>query len=239
MRTFWFCSKRPTYLGVRAMIKELVLEQLKLKEGRGVKEGFIRASEIGSCPLAVALRLKGIRPDIPEDKLMVLEIGSKLHLIFQEILKDHLTNIEKELVDEELKLSGHIDGTMEVNGKLCIVEFKTISPYALKYGNVPYEHHIDQLHAYIYLWNKTQDQDTRIEKGLLVYMDKSSGNIYEYEIPYDEMRMDFLLDKISEIRSLTAKSLYGIEFQPDTSKCKWCFYRLGCPSYGKLVEEVS
>jgi len=27
-------------------------------------------------------------------------------------------------------------------------------------------------------------------------MDKSSGNIYEYEIPYDEMRMDFLLDKV-------------------------------------------
>jgi CRISPR/Cas system-associated exonuclease Cas4 (RecB family) len=218
------------------MIKELVLEQLKSREGKGTRREFIRASEIGSCPLAVALRLKGIRPDIPEDKLMVLEIGSKLHLTFQEILKNHLTNIEKELVDEELKLSGHIDGTMEVNGELYIVEFKTISPYALRYGNVPYEHHIDQLHAYMYLWNKTQD--TRIEKGLLVYMDKSSGNIYEYEIPY-EMRMDFLLDRISEIRSLTAKSLCEIDFQPDTSKCKWCFYRLGCPSYGKLVEEVS
>jgi CRISPR-associated protein Cas4 len=219
------------------MIKEMILERLQLRKIERVKENFIRASEIGNCPLSVALRLKGISPDIPKDKLMVLEIGSKLHVAFQDLLQDCLTNVEKELTDEELKLSGHIDGTMEVNGELCIVEFKTISPYALRYGNVPYEHHIDQLHAYIYLWNKTQD--SRIEKGLLVYMDKSSGNIYEHEIPYDEMRMDFLLYRISEIRNLVAKSLYEIDFQPDTSKCKWCFYRLGCPSYGKLVEKVS
>jgi len=62
----------------------------------------------------------------------------------------------------------------------------------VKYKTI--EHHIDQFHSYVYLRNKTQD--TKIEKGLLVYMDKSSGNIYEYEIPYDEMRMDFLLDKV-------------------------------------------
>jgi len=167
---------------------------------------------------------------------MVLEIGSKLHLIFQEVLKDCLTNIEKELVDEELKLSGHIDGTIEINGELSIVEFKTVSPYALRYGNIPYEHHIDQLHAYMYLWNKTQS--SRVSKGLLAYMDKSSGNIFEYEIPYDGSRMALLLDRISKIRELASKPTEEIDFQPDTSKCKWCFYRLGCP-YGKQLEEVS
>ena len=215
------------------MIKELMTELLKQRESKQSREGFIRASEIGNCPLAVAMRLKGVKPDIPEDKLMVLEIGSKLHLVFQEILEGFLHNVEMKLVDEELKLIGHIDGTMIIDGRLCIVEFKTISPYALKYGNLPYEHHIDQLHAYIYLWNKTQD--SRIEKGLLVYMDKSSGDIHEYEVPYDEMRMDFLLDKISEIRKLSSMPLDEVEHFFDTSKCKWCFYRSSC----EKVKEVS
>jgi len=76
------------------VIKELITELLKQKESKHSRAGFIRASEIGNCPLAVAMRLKGVKPDIPEDKLMVLEIGSKLHLVFQEILEGFLHNVE-------------------------------------------------------------------------------------------------------------------------------------------------
>jgi len=70
-------------------------------------------------------------------------------------------------------------------------------------------------------------------------MDKSSGDIHEYKVPYDEMRMDFLLDKISEIRKLSSMSLNEVEHFFDTSKCKWCFYRSGCPVFAERVKEVS
>ena len=76
--------------------------------------------------------LKGYSPEIDEKTLLILELGNSVHLNMQEILKDELEYVEHEIFDYELKIVGHPDGVIDD----IVIEFKTISPWALKKAEV-------------------------------------------------------------------------------------------------------
>ncbi|WP_457644190.1 hypothetical protein [Persephonella sp.] len=99
-----------------------------------------------------------------------------------------------EIYDYELKIVGHPDGVI----KDTVVEFKTISPWALKKAEVlPYHHHIFQLTGYMYLLRKS--------KGLIVYIEKSSGEIYEYPVQLTDEDIKILKAKVNLYHSKAQK----------------------------------
>lgn len=203
------------------MIKELILKRIKEREQR--HSDYIRASEIGNCPLSVALRLKGITPKVEDDKLLIFEIGNAVHTNIQKVLEDVLEDVEKEFIDDNLQITGHIDGRIEDK----IIEFKSISPSAIKKGNLPYSHHIEQATIYMYL--------TGLKKALIVYLDKTYGNILEYEIEFDKQLFEKLKEKIGYIRELSEKDIDELsnltkeELGIQDWQCNYCMQKLNCP----------
>jgi len=213
------------------MIKEIFLQKIKERKEREEHTPYIRASETGGCPLSSALRLKGFKPFVDEDKLLVFEIGNAVHLNFQDVMSDVLEDVEKGFVDETLGVSGHIDGRI---GNI-VIEFKSISPYALKKSQLPYEHHIDQVHLYMHF--------TKTDRAIIVYIEKSSGAIHEYEIEFDQERFEKIKQKISFIKSLVDKpldelsNLTASQLQIEEWNCRYCFQKQNCPAYKNLKRE--
>ena len=208
------------------MIREIVLKKLKDREKQNYE--YIRVSELGGCPLAPALRLKGYSPEIDEKTLLILELGNSVHLNMQEILKDELKYVEHEIFDHELKIVGHPDGVINDT----VVEFKTISPWALKKAEVlPYPHHIFQLLGYMYLLRK--------DKGLIAYIDKSSGEIYEYPVQLTDEDIEILKNKVNLIYALSQQSTETLSLLDKETldvkdwQCKYCFYKHYCPVNNK------
>jgi len=204
------------------MIKELILQKISERK-KEVREGYITASEIGNCPLSIALRLKGIEPEVEEVKLLTFEIGNAVHTQVQKLLEDVLEDIEKEFYDEELRLSGKIDGRIGDR----IIEFKSISPSAIKKGNLPYQHHKEQATIYMHL--------TGLRKALIVYIDKNYGNILEYEIEFDNQLFERLKKKMEYIRQLAEKDkkelseLSKEELGIQDWQCNYCLQKSNCP----------
>lgn len=205
------------------MIKELFLEKIKERKEQEEKTEYIRASEIGNCPLATTLRLKGYEPTIEDEKLLIFEVGNAVHLNFQNVLEEELEDVEKEFTDEELHIKGHIDGRY----KDYVIEFKSISPYALKKADLPYKHHIEQVHMYMHL--------TGLKKAIIVYVDKSSGNIIEYEVEFDSEIFLNLIEKIEKIKTLKEKDIKELEkmkkedLEIEEWQCKYCLQKENCP----------
>ncbi|RUM50047.1 MAG: hypothetical protein DSY47_02610 [Hydrogenothermus sp.] len=212
------------------MIKEIFLQKIKERKEKEEHTPYIRASEIGGCPLASALRLKGFKPFIDEDKLLVFEIGNAVHLNFQSVMSDILEDVEKEIKDEQLGVSGHIDGRIGDT----LIEFKSISPFALKKSRneLPYQHHIDQVHLYMYMMG--------LRKAIIVYIEKSSGAILEYPVEFDEERWEGLKQKIEYIKSLVEEPIEELrevsleELKIEEWHCKYCFQKANCPAYENL-----
>ena len=215
------------------MIKELLLEKIKERKSQEEHTPYIRSSEIGGCPVASALRLKGYKPQVEDDKLLIFEIGNSIHINMQSVLGDLLEDVEKEFIDKKLGVSGHIDGRIGDT----VIEFKSISPYALQKARneLPYQHHIDQVHLYMHF--------TGLKKALIVYIEKSSGDILEYEVGWDEERWQKLKEKIEYIKSLVEKDEQ--EFANETIEklgieewhCKYCFYNENCPAKENVARQ--
>ncbi|WP_457628128.1 CRISPR-associated protein Cas4 [Persephonella sp.] len=213
------------------MIRQLILKKLKDREEKNYE--YVRVSELGGCPLAPALRLKGYKPRIDEKTLLTLELGNGVHLNMQDILKDELEYVEQEIYDHELKIVGHPDGVI----KDTIVEFKTISPWALKKAEVlPYPHHIFQLTGYMYLLRK--------EKGLIVYIEKSTGEIYEYPVQLTDEDIKILKAKVNLIYVLSQQDMETLNLLDKETldvkdwQCKYCFYKHHCPVNNKGGENI-
>lgn len=132
------------------------------------------ASSAGYCPRLVIMRRLGI-PKVPEIKedwartTRVFEVGHVFHSWVQDITKQQGTSIaqEVELEDQELKIRGHFDDLVLVDGKLILYDIKTAHSASFNYSkNRPMGHyHSMQLGTYMYLLRKMPTPDYAIPFG--------------------------------------------------------------------------
>lgn len=125
-----------------------------------------------------------------DDTNRTLEIGNRIHSMFQEIMKkwDGKTHIKSEHYfqvpltkdDPNIIFSGSIDDIhMYPNVGMVIVEYKSINGFAIKYLNgKPKPEHIAQIQMYMHY--------TGIQKGVVVYINKNTSEIEEYRLKYDK-----------------------------------------------------
>jgi CRISPR-associated protein Cas4 len=230
------------------MIKEMLLESLekRVKEEDKKYQGKVRVSSLAICPLKAVYEMLGITPEINREKLPILTIGSRLHEMLQEFLPVEEAEKEFRRNYKGLEIIGHIDGIMiDSTGEKFIVEFKTIADK--RYGKkttvdyLPSYNHILQAHFYMRM--------AKIKKAVLVYLLKSSGEVVEFGIPYNEeveKEMLKILDDILDLVKNPDKNPVDIyrktkNDKKEKWKCEYCFYKHICSNMEKdyVFEEVN
>lgn len=131
----------------------------KSEEARDYGEYF-SASSAGYCMRKVIFEKLGV-PKIESDgdarRTRVFEAGHAFHKWYQDITKDAGISIaqELELQDEDLKIRGHFDDLVLIDGKLILYDVKTVNSrafmWAKKKGNAISHYHRMQLGTYMYM----------------------------------------------------------------------------------------
>lgn len=222
------------------MLKEVLINALREEAKKEEKkyQGMFRVSSLSVCPAKAVYDYNGEEPVIEDDKLPILTIGSRLHVMLQDYIP--LKDIEKEFKRKyrEKIIVGHIDGIYvdKEENEMYLVEFKTISDKKYYGGKstkdyLPSENHVLQLHFYMRM--------SGIKKGKIVYLLKSSGEIVEFDFDYEEEIEKEMFKALDTAVDIVEGKTDFVDIYRDTiadKKTKWkCDY---C-SFSHLCEEKS
>lgn len=103
--------------------------------------------------------------------------------------------VEPSVSISEYFILGHADGILEKDGKRWVLDLKTIDPDMFKRLSEPLSSNVIQIRVYMWALN--------IDKGLLVYIDKSSNDdlpIKEFEVEQDKKTIEDVIEKANLIK---------------------------------------
>lgn len=170
-------SRRLAYAhgsGLHFALQNIVLPELNVLWGRW---------ECESCIQGVGAPLPGQRPiDVAQRRPKKCEFCGNFQFKF----------IEYDLIDPELKLTGHCDGFISIPEKtgLGVVEIKSTN-LAWKAKTGPFPTHLKQIQAYMFL--------TGAQWGSILYWDKQKDNPEDF--------LEFLVDRDEQIIGELRESL--------------------------------
>ena len=205
------------------------------------QHGSLRLSGSGGCLRSKWLMYHDVvELEFVEPSYMSVEplsIGNYHHDRLQDTLKNALNkflpNAEHFIVDENgreqdlvlevdgIKIPGHPDGTVTIDGVKYVIEFKTMKNYPFmlfKKGDVS-EGYIKQVHSYMHLTGST--------KAIFLAYAKETGEIAELIVDYSQPIMDEVLADFSTAITATEAPVIPYDFNKETGKIDWhCTY---CP----------
>jgi hypothetical protein len=147
---------------------------------------YFHPSAIGQCALKLWFREMGAPMNAGmggDDALrqhLTFEFGTYVHILFQNlcsragVLKAREVGVE----DDKLKIIGHMDGILQLNGKTPMLEIKTINERGFYHLNGPKEEHIDQTCLYNGL--------RKLPGTIFVYFNKNTGETKEFYKDFDK-----------------------------------------------------
>lgn len=100
--------------------------------------------------------------------------------------------VERKLRDRSLNLVGHADGVTKLMKKKAILEVKTINPDGFKKLKQPLPAHYYQVNVYMHL--------SKLQHAVVFYVNKSSGELAEFVVDYDQRVWNDVCGKIGTIR---------------------------------------
>ncbi|MBW2675669.1 MAG: Dna2/Cas4 domain-containing protein [Deltaproteobacteria bacterium] len=159
-----------------AYVKALVLEAFKRsyaegEEGTPIDDGIIFVTEAVGC-LRKSYFIRRSPLPLPDRLYVIFEIGKGVHYIIQRFLP----------VEAQFEVPCEVDlgpcvlrGRADVVLNESILELKTIAKIREEY--LPYQHHVKQLQAYLWMLDKP--------RGYIVYIEKGGGRIHVVEVHRD------------------------------------------------------
>jgi CRISPR/Cas system-associated exonuclease Cas4 (RecB family) len=215
-----------------ACFKERIKE---FNHGEDPKGDFFHPSQIGGCmrrtffDIYEAPRDAKDKNDDPLKKYMIFEMGTYLHVVIQNLCERAgiLVRREVPIVRADLKIIGHADGVLEINGVRYVLEFKTINSAGFSKLNAPKHEHKGQATAYMRALKKKYGT----VHAIILYFDKDRAAVKEFVVKYDvafykehvRKRIDMFFQKVH------AKQLPDKEGDnPAAFPCMFCAYKRVC-----------
>jgi len=212
-------------------LREVLIVALEARPRKARDNDKYYGSELGSCPMSIALRQRGKEAVVTPSSALNMYLGENEHKGIQDLCAGSITAIEKEVSCPCHNIKGHLD--LKLNGK--IHDIKTISPYAMKdYSKtLPYAHHVTQLHAYMHCEN-----DKTV--AYIDYVNKGNGDMYEVCVPWDDAIWATIEQRIAKVKELQKRKTVKLADVKDYLslgkdkipwECRYCFYKNDCPVY--------
>lgn len=145
------------------------------------------------------------------------EIGEKQHDDDKRDIFELLEYEEIKVENKEFNFKGHVDGILEINGELYVIDFKTTNEDQYSMLTTAHSKYIVQINIYMWLLN--------IRNGIIYYEEKNRHQLKEFHLRYNEKLIDDIKDRASQlVKVLERKALPKIpqHFSKDKKPCRWC-----------------
>lgn len=163
---------------------------------------------------------------------VIFELGTYVHVLFQNLCEraGFLKAREVPIVDKRLKIIGHADGILELDGEKVLLEIKTINSRGFTLlGQAPDLSHKKQAMTYM--------KALGLPKAAIVYINKDRNEVREYCVEFDdEFWKKQCQPRITKFLSCVAKNEIPDRegTQKDAMPCRFCAYAGTCFDSRKL-----
>jgi hypothetical protein len=156
---------------------------------------------------------------------MTFETGTYVGVVFQNLCEraGYLVKREVPIVNPELKILGHADGLLKIDGKKYILEIKTINARNFTLLTGPKDAHKRQCHAYM--------KGLGVKQAIVVYLEKDRHGVKEYLVEFDPLYYEeFVGSRIRKFfrRIRTRKAPIREGLSPSSEICRYCDFAKLC-----------
>lgn len=178
---------------------------------------IIYVTEVTGC-LRRSWYIRTMAGPLSDEKIVILLLGDDVHYLInsQFPLGEGEKSFEREY--REVTVKGRVD---RIAGDY-IFEFKTASSIPRE----PRDHHVDQMQLYFWLTDKN--------KGFLVYVSKTTGQVKAFQIQRDDERIKGLLQRVVLLSDSLKQAV-----PPEPEKgwlCDYCEFKEYCPVFREAVQ---
>jgi len=194
---------------------ELLKEQLLSVEQKERKRGIYYVSDLYKCPRTKYYLYVVENKEMSVDVLRIFQTGHIFHEWIQRMLRKRNMLIASEVeieykIAEDIKLIGHYDALINLNGKHAILELKTTR----KLPKEALKHHIEQINAYLCM--------TGIDSGFIVYIEKNTFRTRTFLVEADNRLFLESLTKTKKLDLLLYKGVVPEATFGERWECNYC-----------------
>ncbi len=210
----------------------------RLSERRGENEENAKKARVYFHPSAIGICMRQLwfgHKNAPVGKVnhdealrehLTFEMGTYIHVMFQNLCKraGMLEHREFLVIDDKLKIIGHCDGVLKIEGEKVLLEIKTINERGFaQLSKGPHESHKRQATMYM--------ATLGIKSACIVYINKNRHEVKEFYIPYDDVlyRKTILPRKDFYFRAIQSNMPPPREgITPNEMPCLYCPFKVLC-----------
>lgn len=214
------------------MLVEEIKDVLKEKRCEGTPRTYVYVSELSSpCDLKIWYGLTGAKQnDLEADTKLTFQQGSEIHRMMMHALfksrEIEVITAEADLLNSDI-VHGRVDCIFSRRGddKMQLVDFKSSSGRAWNY--IPQDSHITQCQAYLYFLEN-------INKGWLLYQNKETQELAEYEVESDDEKIEKLVERAKRLIEMAKEG----EEPDEPDKSEWDFFLCNYCRYSDICKTM-
>ena len=207
------------------MLKEII-DKFYLDRQRDKEQRHFYITDAGKCPRAVFFKFKNApRKEMEANILRLFDHGDHIHkLIMKPLLSSrdiHVVASEVDIPPQEL-ISGRADAILSDGKELFVLDIKSMNSMIFRNMQEPKEENINQLQLYLHYF--------KIQKGILLYVNKDNQDLREFVIEYNPSRAQLLLDELTNLKKqIEANTLPArLADYPSNWQCQYCQFKEVC-----------
>ncbi|MDO8601380.1 MAG: PD-(D/E)XK nuclease family protein [bacterium] len=207
------------------MLRELI-DKFYLSREKDREQHHFYITDAGKCPRSLFFKFKKAPREAMEAKILrMFDHGDYIHqLIMKPLFGMREINVvasEVNIPPQEL-ISGRADAILSNGTELYVLDIKSMNSMVFRNLKEPKEENQDQIQLYMHYF--------KVSKGILLYVNKDTQELKEFEVAYDKNRSEALLRGLSDIKIKIDSSTVPdrISGYPDDWQCRYCQFKEIC-----------
>jgi CRISPR/Cas system-associated exonuclease Cas4 (RecB family) len=133
----------------------------------------------------------------------------------------HVVASEVDIPPQEL-ISGRADAILSDGEQLFVLDIKSMNSMVFRTLKEPKEENINQIQLYLHYF--------KIQKGILLYVNKDSQDLKEFVVEYNPTRSQKLLDDLTYVKKQIDANTIPSRIPPYPSdwQCQYCQFKEVC-----------
>lgn len=207
------------------MLKELI-DKFYLDRQKDREQTHFYITDAGRCPRAIFFKFKNApREEIEANILRMFDHGDHIHQMIMNPLLSmreiHVVSSEVNIPPQEL-ISGRADAILSDGKELFVLDIKSMNSMLFRTLKEPKEENVDQIQLYLHYF--------KINKGILLYVNKDTQDLREFVVDYDKARSEGLLVALEALKEQIDSNTVPqrVEGHPSNRQCRYCQFRDLC-----------
>lgn len=203
---------------------EEIIDQFYREQEHSRKQTHFYVTDAGKCHRYIFFKFKQApHPELEPRILRLFDHGNYIHrLVIKALEGQGVLEGEEINIPPQKLISGRADALLKIKGERYIVDIKSINRNGFGSLKEPSKDHIHQIQLYLHFFE--------ITKGILLYVNKDTQALKEFQIDYDQKLCQSLLKDLSVLHREIEENLIPARLPrwPSNLQCRYCPYRDVC-----------